>query len=159
MKTTAVSSFALLILLSACLIRVSAQSVHSCCGKPVTAEFVMLGTDASFKASHLAPLPFHFVPVKGKMISVKTPDGIGASGFQVKADKPTDNYLFVIHEWWGLNDYIKLEAEKLQGELVNVNVIALDLYDGKIANNPDSAAKFMGEAKESRIRNIINGFI
>lgn len=32
---------------------------------------------------------------------------------EVKAAKKTPYYLFVVHEWWGLNDYIKQEAEKL----------------------------------------------
>jgi len=56
----------------------------------------------------------------------------------VKAAGPTKKYLFVIHEWWGLNDYIKQEAEKLQKEL-GVNVIALDLYDGKVTSDPKTA--------------------
>jgi carboxymethylenebutenolidase len=38
-----------------------------------------------------------------------------------------------------LNDYIRSEAELLANELNNVNVIALDLYDGKVATTADSA--------------------
>ncbi|MEO5571229.1 MAG: dienelactone hydrolase family protein, partial [Bacteroidia bacterium] len=81
------------------------------------------------------------------------------AAFEVKADKPTNNYLFVIHEWWGLNDYIKQEAEKLQNILMNVNVIAIDLYEGKVATTPEDAQKYMGETKEERIRSIIGGVI
>lgn len=131
----------------------------SCCSKPSTAGFAMLGNDEAFKASHLSPLPFHYDSPKGQLISIKTGDGKDATAFEVKPDKPTNNYLFVIHEWWGLNDYIKQEAEKLQNELVNVHVIALDLYDGKVATNPDEASKYMSEAKEDRIQSIINGAI
>lgn len=50
-------------------------------------------------------------------------------------------YVFVIHKPWGLNNYIKQEAEKLQKELGNVNVIALDLYDGKVASTQQEAGK------------------
>jgi len=78
---------------------------------------------------------------------------------EVKASKPTKNYVFMIHEWWGLNDYIKQEAEKLQMELGNVTVIALDLYDMKVATNPTDAGKFMGELKPERAMVIINGAI
>ncbi|MBK5283981.1 MAG: dienelactone hydrolase family protein, partial [Bacteroidia bacterium] len=136
-----------------------AQSKHSCCSTASTTEFAMLGKNESFRSSHLSPLPFHFVPVKGKLISIKAGDGKQATVFEVRADMPTENYLFVIHEWWGLNDYIKQEAEKLQEELGNVNVLALDLYDGKVAANKEDAGKYMGEAKEERIRAIINGAI
>jgi carboxymethylenebutenolidase len=36
-------------------------------------------------------------------------------------------------------------------------VIALDLYDGKVATTQQEAGKYMGEAKEERIRAIIKG--
>jgi len=134
-----------------------AQNQHSCCAAPSTAMFAMLGNDESFKASHLSPLPFHYESPAGQMISFKTSDGKTSSAFEVKSKASTQNYLFVIHEWWGLNDYIKQQAEQLQNELGNVNVIALDFYDGKIATNPDEASKMMSEAKEERIRAIING--
>jgi carboxymethylenebutenolidase len=74
----------------------------------------------------------------------------------VKAEKPTNYYLFVIHEWWGLNDYIKQESEKLGKEL-GINVIALDLYDNKIATSPDEAGKMVQSVKTERAVNIIKG--
>lgn len=132
---------------------------QSCCLKSATADFAMLGKNESFRSEHLAPLPFHFVPAAGKMITVKTTDGKDASGFEIRAKEKTENYLFVFQEWWGLNDYIKQEAENLYEELGNVNVIALDLYDGKVAATPDEAGKIMGETKDERIRAIINGFL
>src|SRR5262249_55464346 len=136
-----------------------AQSSHSCCVKPSTAVFAMLGKDESFKASHLAPLPFHYVSPAGKMVTFEAGDGKMASAFEVKSKASTNNYLLVIHEWWGLNDYIKQVAETLQNQLGNVNVLALDLFDGKVATNSDEASKYMSEAKEERIRAIIRGAI
>lgn len=118
----------------------------------------MLASNESFKASHLAPLPFKFADGKGKKITIKTSGAI-ANAYEVKAKKSTKNYLFIIHEWWGLNDYIKKEAEQIQSELGNVNVIAIDLYDGKIADNADSAGLYMRAIKDVRAREIINGVI
>jgi carboxymethylenebutenolidase len=132
---------------------------HSCCVKPSTAMFAMLSNDEAFKASHLSPLPFHYVSPAGQMISFKTSDGKTGSAFEIRSKESTQNYLFVFQEWWGLNDYIKQQAEQLQNELGIVNVIALDLYDGKIATNAEEASKYMGEAKEDRIRAIISGAI
>ena len=159
MKTIIKNSWGIVLMISFFAFTAKAQNKMSCCAMPSSAQFAMLSKDVSFVASHTAPLPFRFIPSKGKMITLKARDGKAASAFEVRADKPTDNYLLVIHEWWGLNDYIKQEAEKLQGELGNVNVLALDLYDGRVATNPDSAAKIMGGAKEERIRAIIGGAI
>lgn len=137
--------------------KVSAQSKHSCCSKTATVEFAMLGKNESFKSSHLSPLPFNYVPHEGKMILIKCTDGKDAAAFEVRAGQPTNNYLFVFHEWWGLNDYIKQEAERLFHELPGVNVFAIDLYDGKMATVADSASKLMQSANEDRMKTIING--
>lgn len=141
------------------LVQAQSGSSSSCCSKPATTEFAMLGSNEAFKASHLAPQPFRFISTLGKMIALKSADGKDASGFEIKSVTPTKNYLFVIQEWWGLNDYIIQEAQNLSEELGNVNVIALDLYDGKVATNPDDASAFMKEAKETRIRTIIQAFL
>ena len=137
---------------------VMAQNKKSCCTKPSTGNaLAMFAADKSFQSVHLSPLPFTFNAEKGKIITYTTQDGKTADAFIVMADKPTYNYIFVIHEWWGLNDYIKREAEKLQKELGNVNVIALDLYDGKVATDAETAGKYMGEVKEERAKAVING--
>ena len=43
----------------------------------------------------------------------------------------------MIHEWWGLNDNIKKMAENLAGS--GYRVLAVDLYNGKIAKTQDEA--------------------
>ncbi len=45
--------------------------------------------------------------------------------------------LIVIHEWWGLNDWIKQEAQGYAGK--GYVVLAVDLYRGKVAATPDMA--------------------
>lgn len=68
--------------------------------------------------------------------------------------------MFVIQEWWGLNDYIKKESETFYTDLgEDVNVIALDLYDGKIAATADSAMKLIQSAKTERLESIIKGAV
>ncbi len=48
--------------------------------------------------------------------------------------------LVMIHEWWGLNDNIKAEADKY-GRL-GYNVLAVDLF-GKVAVTPDEAKQLV----------------
>jgi carboxymethylenebutenolidase len=58
-----------------------------------------------------------------------------------------------------LNDHIKREAEQLYNDLGNVNVIALDMYDGKLATTTADAGKYMGEFKQDRGTIIVKGAI
>jgi len=116
-------------------------------------------TTKEFAALHKDPLLFKLKDGLGKSVSFETPDGKKGSGYEIRNKKKTNNYLFVIHEWYGLNDYIKQEAELLSKDLDNINVIALDLYDGKVATTADSAMKYMSGAKTERLESIIKGAI
>jgi carboxymethylenebutenolidase len=45
--------------------------------------------------------------------------------------------VIVIHEWWGLNDWIKQQAEKFAGQ--GYVALAVDLYRGQTGKTPDEA--------------------
>ena len=120
------------------------------------AQFVDAPGFASF---HPSPIEIDFVG-KGTMTSFPTPDGTQASGYLIKASSPSDQWLFVYQEWWGLNDHIKHQADVFYDDLGGkVNVIALDMYDGKLATNPSDAGKYMQSAKEERLEAIMQGGI
>jgi carboxymethylenebutenolidase len=118
-----------------------------------------MADDPQFIATHAAPLPFNYTQQAGKMITFSTPDGKTGSAYEVLSSTPTKNYLIITHEWWGLNDYIKQRADELQKTLGNINIIAVDMYDGKVASSPDSAGKYMKAATNDRIMSILNGAI
>jgi carboxymethylenebutenolidase len=56
--------------------------------------------------------------------------------------------LVVIHEWWGLNDWVKEQAAKLADE--GYVTLAIDLYRGKVATTPDEAHEIMRGVPEDR---------
>lgn len=113
--------------------------------------------DPAFQALHPAPLPLSYAAI-GKDISFKTPDGTDAKGYFIKAKGNSNKWLFVYQEWWGLNDYIKREADTYYKDLgENVNVLALDMYDGKVTSNPQEAGKIMSETNDARLENIVKG--
>jgi carboxymethylenebutenolidase len=143
------------------VIAFSQSKMTICCSQPesATRKFAMLASDKKFVLSHSNPRPYHFQSNVGKPITYKTADGKDAGAFEFKAKSPTNNYLFVIHEWWGLNDFVKHESEKLYNDLSNVNIIDLDLYDGKVATTREDAGKFMQSVTDARARAIINGAI
>ena len=51
--------------------------------------------------------------------------------------------LIVIHEWWGLNDNIRAMTERLAAE--GYIALAVDLYGGKVAEDPAGAQALMTE--------------
>lgn len=148
----------LALFLGALILSLSASS-QNCCTlskkKDATDMFASLGTDPSFTSSHLQPEPLINFSASGKMVSFKTPDGKTANAYQTGNSK-SRNWIFVFHEWWGLNDHIKKEADRLSA-FCDVNVLALDLYDGKVTANSDSAGALMGKADKERIALIIKG--
>lgn len=144
------------IILLTCFIAKAQQQMASCCMPTATEKFAMNLSDKSFIMSHPEPLPFVFISDRGKDITYKTSDGKDAHAWEIMAKKKTNYYFFVIHEWWGLNDYIKQESEKISNDL-EVNVIALDLYDNQVATTQEDAGKFMGSVKTERATAIIKG--
>src|ERR1700692_1174317 len=58
--------------------------------------------------------------------------------------------IIVIHEYWGLNDWVKDQASKLADE--GYEALAIDLYRGKVATTPDMAHELMRGVPEDRAR-------
>jgi carboxymethylenebutenolidase len=120
-------------------------------------DMARFASDPAFQALHLSPLPIHYA-AKGDMVRFASPDGKEASGYLVKAAKPSDKWLFVYQEWWGLNDHIKKEADKFYADLGgSVNVLALDMYDGKVTTDPQEAGKIMQSVDQNRLESIVKG--
>ena len=73
-------------------------------------------------------------------------DGVKCTGYLAydsmrKGQRPG---VLVVHEWWGHNDYVRRRARMLAG--LGYTALALDMYgDGKVAEHPQDAQKFMME--------------
>lgn len=117
----------------------------------------MLAMNDAFASAHLSPEPLNYVESKGEMISLPCKDGKNANAYLVRPAKKSDIWLFIYHEWWGLNDYIKRESDRFATEFPGVNILAIDLYDGRVAEAPAIAQELMGGLKDERARSIING--
>lgn len=62
--------------------------------------------------------------------------------------------LVVIHEWWGLNDWVKDQAAKYAGE--GYVALAVDLYHGKVATDPETAHELMrGLPQDQGVRDLV----
>lgn len=56
--------------------------------------------------------------------------------------------LIVIHEWWGLNDNVRAMTRRLAGE--GYQALAVDLFGGLVADNPDAAMKQVNAVMQNR---------
>jgi carboxymethylenebutenolidase len=56
--------------------------------------------------------------------------------------------MVVVHEWWGLNDWVQQQASKLADQ--GYAALAIDLYRGKVATTPDEAHEIMRGVPEDR---------
>jgi carboxymethylenebutenolidase len=65
--------------------------------------------------------------------------------------------VIVIHEWWGLNNWVKEQAQKYAGQ--GYVALAVDLYRGKVAATPDDAHILMrGLADDRGLRDLEAAF-
>jgi len=131
---------------------------QNCCVKN-SDDWKVLASSKEFKESHLPPEPLAYTPDKGSMIQFETLDGKKGSAFYVPSDEPTTKVLIIFPEWWGLNDYIKREAVRWQKLLGNVDVYAVDLYDGQSTDDPDIASKLASGLDQKRGETIVKGVI
>ena len=81
------------------------------------------------------------IAADGKAVSYKSGDETVTGSLYVPAGKGPFPGLIVIHEWWGLNDWVREQASKLADQ--GYVALAVDLYRGKVADTPDMAHELM----------------
>lgn len=138
---------------------VDKSNVIACLNMETQQAYQQEASTPSFASMHPNPNQIHPDNLLGKMIAFEAADGMQASAYFIPSKKKTNKYLIVIQEWWGLNDHIKMESDKYYTDLKDFNVLAIDMYDGKVAATPDSAMKLMRGANMERMTAIIQGAI
>ncbi len=88
--------------------------------------------------------------VEGKAVSYKSGDETVQGVLYTPSGKGPFPAVIVIHEWWGLNAWVKEQASKLSDE--GYVALAVDLYRGKVATTPDEAHEIMRGVPEDRAK-------
>src|SRR5438132_14075576 len=86
----------------------------------------------------------------GKSVSYQSGNETVKGMLYTPAGKGPFPALVVIHEWWGLDDWVKEQASKLADE--GYVALAVDLYRGKVATTPDMAHEIMRGVPEDRAK-------
>lgn len=85
---------------------------------------------------------------KGESVTYATVNGQQVTGYLAHPEDTVSGGpgVILIHEWWGLNDNIRMMADKLAAQ--GYTALAVDLYYGKEAESPDQAGKYAGSVNE-----------
>ncbi len=130
---------------------------QSCCASTNAAQFAELATNESFGKQHMEPIPYAGDPIAGEWVQFPLGNGSQAKAWLVASKDSSNRWLFVFHEWWGLNDHIRAEGARLAGLLDSTNVLCLDMYNGKTSSDRNGAAALMGALDKERSDAIISG--
>jgi carboxymethylenebutenolidase len=84
----------------------------------------------------------------GKPVTYKSGDETVSGMLYTPAGKGPFPALIVVHEWWGLTDWVKAQASRLADE--GYFALAVDLYRGKVADSSDMAHELMRGMPEDR---------
>lgn len=98
--------------------------------------------------SMLLALSHSSFAAEGKTVTYKSGDETVHGMLYTPAGKGPFPGLIVIHEWWGLNDWVKEQASKLSD--LGYVTLAVDLYRGKVATTPEEAHEIMRGVPEDR---------
>jgi len=148
-----------ILLVLALISNIAWAQTKSCCQMTVTEQNNTLAMNDNFAQTHLVPAPYDNPKHLGMMIEFDT-RGVKGNAYLLKSSNGKSKYAIVIfHEWWGLNDYIKQEADDYAKDFPDADVYAIDLYDKQIAFSVESAQKYMGLLTQERANEIIYGLL
>lgn len=94
---------------------------------------------------------------EGKPVSYKSGDETVQGVLYAPPGKGPSPALVVIHEYWGLNDWVKGQASKLADQ--GYVTLAVDLYRGKVASTPDVAHELMRGLPDDRAKRDLHAAV
>jgi carboxymethylenebutenolidase len=93
----------------------------------------------------------------GKPVSYKSGDETVQGVLYAPTGKGPFPALVVVHEYWGLNDWVKEQASRLADQ--GYVSLAVDLYRGKVATTPEMAHELMRGVPEDRAKRDLHAAV
>ncbi len=111
---------------------------------------------ASFSFAQSTASPSHMAT---KNVTFKSGDEMASGVLFTPAAKGSAKVpaIVVIQEWWGLNDWVKQQAEELASQ--GYETLAVDLYRGKVATTRDEAHELMSGLPVQRAMRDLRGAV
>jgi carboxymethylenebutenolidase len=101
----------------------------------------------------IAVAPYRVLAAEGQKVSFKSGNDTVSGLLYTPTGSGKHPAIVVIHEWWGLNDWIKQQAEELSKH--GYVTLAVDLYRGQVATDPEMAHELMrGLPQDQGVRDL-----
>lgn len=97
------------------------------------------------------------VAAAGSMVSYPSGSETVSAYLATPAGPGKHPAIVVIHEWWGLNDWVKGKADEFAKR--GYVALAVDLYRGKVAQDPDMAHQLMRGLPDDRALRDMKGAV
>jgi carboxymethylenebutenolidase len=137
------AALAVTMLLSACTKPAPESRPPDQPSQPANSNLTGMVDEEAFKALHEltdAEAP----PPRGETVRLAGSDAYLSLPEGAEGPLPA---VIVIHEWWGLNDHIRHWTDRLAAD--GYAALAVDLYGGKVATDPDGAMAMMKQVDET----------
>jgi len=92
---------------------------------------------------------------RGTIISFASSPGKGSGYLSLPSTRGKHPAIVVIQEWWGVNDWIKEQADRFASQ--GYVALAPDLYRGHVASDPNLAHELMRGLPDDRALNDLKG--
>lgn len=132
-------------------------------GRSLTLLVALVFAAGAFGQEHVhspaAPAPAGAAPAHhhGTTIAFASSPGEASGYLSLPSSKGPHPALIVIQEWWGLNDWVKEQADRFAAD--GYVALAVDLYRGKVAADPNLAHELMRGLPDDRaINDLKAGF-
>lgn len=89
-------------------------------------------------------------------VSLTTASGLNVRAALAVPTKTPAPAVMLIHEWWGLNDQIKAVAAELG--MAGYLALAVDLYGGRVAADPDDAKRLVGAVEATAATDVVKSW-
>jgi carboxymethylenebutenolidase len=126
---------------------------HSQQANPVKDALTATTTETSFAA----PLVPFSQPHQFKITSEAFDQNLKGTRVRGFFATPKDHSpvaaILLVHEWWGLDETVRQEAEGLARE--GFKVLAIDLYEGQVASGRAEAARLMRELQPQAVATLL----
>jgi carboxymethylenebutenolidase len=101
----------------------------------------------------IAVAPYRALAAAGEKVSFKSGNDTVSGLLYTPSGGGKHPAIVVIHEWWGLNDWVKQQAEQLAHH--GYVTLAVDLYRGHVATDTETAHELMrGLPQDQGVRDL-----
>jgi carboxymethylenebutenolidase len=110
---------------------------------------VALGAETSHAHHPVDPRP---PTPRGKAVELTLPGGKSSTAYVTRPKGTPHGGLLLVHEWWGLNDWVKADADRYAGE--GYLVLAVDLFGGSVTTSSDEAQKLASDLDQKHATEV-----